>query len=293
MIEIVLSLLTQFGLYGLLALSLALVFGASRIVNLAVGDLAAIGAFVVMATSGLPFWVGVVLAVVLAVPVLWAIERGLLARLSDSPLGSLLVTWGVGMLLRQVFEVVWGSTPRSVAAPIAGSWELASGPYPVYRLIAGAIGVVVIVAVLVFVQGTRAGLRLRAVSANPTMAALLGTRPSRARTAAFVGAGVLAVLAGAVYSPLIGVYPTVGLNLLVPAFIALLLAKPGAFRAAVVGAVFVVLLQVLLRRFLADTVADALFYAIVLLLIAIRSTTLFRKAVTWISPSLVARAARA
>lgn len=272
MIELLLSVLTQFGLYGLLALSLALVFGASRVVNLAVGDFAAIGAFIVAATAGLPFWVSVIIALVVAVPILAAIERGLLARLLGSPLATMLVTWGVGMLIRQTAEVIWGATARSVPTPVPGSLELLGGPYPIYRLVAAGVGVIVIIGVLVVVYGSRIGLRLRAVSNNPTMAALLGTHPARTRTAVFVGAGLLAVLAGALYSPLLGVYPSMGLNILVPGFVALLLAKPGAFRGAVLAAVFVVLLQVVLRRFLTDTVADVCFYAIVLVLIAIRST---------------------
>lgn len=281
MIELLLSVLTQFGLYGLLALSLALVFGASRIVNLAVGDFAAIGAFVVAATVGLPFWVSVIVALAIAAPLLAAIERGLLARLLDSPLATMLVTWGVGMLIRQTCEVIWGATPRSVPSPVPGSLELFDGPYPVYRLVAAGIGIVVILATLVLVYRTRIGLRLRAVSDNPTMAALLGTHPVRTRTAVFVGAGLLAVLAGALYSPLLGVYPSMGLNILVPAFVALLLAKPGAFRGAVVAALLVVLLQVLLRRFLTDTLADACFYAVVLAVIAVRSTPFIRKVSTW------------
>lgn len=291
MIELVLSILTQLGLYGLLALSLSLVFGASRIVNLAVGDFAAIGAFVVLATSGLPFGVSILVSLIVAVPVLVAIERGVLARLRDNALATLLVTWGIGMLLRQILEVAFGSTPRSIPAPVAGSLDLADGPYPAYRLVAAAIGVVVIVLVLVLVYGSRAGLRLRAVADNSAMAALLGSHPARTRTVVFVGAGLLAVLAGGLYSPLLGVYPTLGLNILIPAFVALLLARPGSFRGAVLGAVFVVVLQVVLRRFLTDTVADALFYTLVVLLVALRSTSLHRKALSWSTRVFAARSA--
>lgn len=291
MIELVLSILTQLGLYGLLALSLSLVFGASRIVNLAVGDFAAIGGFVVLATAGLPFAVSILVSLVVAVPVLIAIERGVLARLRDNALATLLVTWGIGMLLRQVLEVAFGSTPRSIPAPVGGSIELADGPYPTYRLVAAAVGVAVIVLVVVYVYASRAGLRLRAVADNPTMAALLGSNPGRTRTTVFVVAGLLAVLAGGLYSPLLGVYPTLGLNILIPAFVALLLTRPGAFRGAVLGALFVVALQVVLRRFLTDTVADALFYTIVVLLAAFRSTSIHRKALSWSARVFAARSA--
>lgn len=291
MIEIVLSVLTQFGLYGLLALSLALVFGVSRIVNLAVGDFAAIGAFTVSATAGLPFGVSVLVAAMIAIPILYGVERGLLSRIMYSPLATLLVTWGVGMLIRQTCEVIWGATPRSVPPPVPGSVQLLEGAYPTYRIVAAAIGLVIIVGVLALLYGTRGGLRIRAVSDNPDMASLLGTHPARTRTIVFVVAGVLAVIAGAVYSPLLGVYPGLGVNLLTPAFVALLLVAPGSFRGAVVAALAVVLVQILLRRVFPDTVADVAFYALVLLIIGVRSLPLVRKALTWSSSLLSARPA--
>lgn len=289
MIDLLLSVLTQFGLFGLLALSLSLVFGVSRIVNLAVGDFAAIGAFVVFATPALPFGISVLVAIVVAIPILYGVERGLLARIMHSPLATLLVTWGVGMLIRQTCEVIWGATPRSVAAPVPGSIELPDGSYPTYRIVAGAIGLIVIVVVLAVLYGTRGGLRIRAVSDNPGMAALLGTHPARTRTGVFIAAGVLAVLAGALYSPLVGVYPSLGVNLLTPAFVALLLAAPGSFRAAALAALAVVIVQTLLRRLYPDTVADVLFYALVLVVIGARSLPFVRKALTWSTRTLVAR----
>lgn len=283
MIELLLSILTQFGLYGLLALSLALVFGVSRVVNLAVGDFATIGAFTALATSGLPFALRLVVALIVAAPLLYVIQRGLLAPVLDSPLATLLITWGVGMLIRQTCEVIFGSTPRSVPAPVEGSIPLLDGAYPTYRIVAAAVSIAVIVAVLLLVHGTRTGLRLRAVSDNPTMAALLGTQPSRTRTAVFVLAGLLAVTAGVLYSPLLGVYPSLGMNILTPAFVALLLAAPGSFRGAVAGAAAVVTVQILLRRVLPDTAAEAVFYALVLLIIGLRSVPFLRKALTWIT----------
>ncbi|MDR2320214.1 MAG: branched-chain amino acid ABC transporter permease [Microbacterium sp.] len=281
MIELVLSLFSQLGLVALLALSLSLVFGVSRIVNLAVGDLATIGAFTMVATAGLPFWVGILIGLAVSVPLLVLIERGLLSRLSGSPLASLLVTWGVGMVLRQVCELVWGATARAVPPPFDGIVTVFGVPYPSFRLVAGLVGAVAVAVVLVIAYRTRAGLRLRAVADNPTMAALLGTPPARTRTLTFVVTGFLAVLAGGLYSPLLGVHPSMGFTILIPAFVVLLLARPGSFSGTAVAALFVVALQVVLRRFFADTAADALFYVVVLVAVAVRSTPTTRRLLTW------------
>lgn len=115
------------------------------------------------------------------------------------------------------------------------------------------------------------------------MAALLGTNPARTRAAAFVVAGLLAVFAGALYAPLLGVTPSMGFPLLVPGFVALLLARPGSFRGTVVAVGLVVVLQVVLRRALSDTVADSFFYVVVLIAVVIRSNNRIRRVASWIS----------
>ncbi|WP_097185268.1 branched-chain amino acid ABC transporter permease [Blastococcus haudaquaticus] len=280
LVELALSCITQLGLYALLALSLALVFGVSRIVNLAVGDLAAVGAYAMVATAGLPFGLRIVLTLVVLAPVLYLLERGLLGRIRDG-LAGMLVTWGIGLAIRQVFEVVYTARPRSVTEPIAGSTTVLGSVYPTYRLVIAAVGLAVVVAVLVVAYRTRAGLRLRAVADNVEMAALMGTRPARTRALVFAVAGLLAVLAGALYSPLLGVTPAMGFSLLIPGFVAVLLARPASFRGAVLAVALVVALQVTLRRYFSDTVADSLFYVVVLVAVVVRANPHTRRLLSW------------
>lgn len=280
LVDIALSSVTQFGLYSLLALSLSFVFGVSGIVNLAVGDFAAVGAYAMIATADLPFAARVIATVVVAAPLLYLLERSLLGRLR-SGLAGMLVTWGIGIAIRQIFEVAYSATPRSVAAPVGGSVSVLGAVYPVYRLLIAGVGLAVTVVALVVASRTRAGLRLRAVSDNGAMAALLGTNPQRVRALTFAVAGTFAVLAGAIYSPLLGVSPSMGFNLLIPGFVALLLARPGSFRGAVVAVALVVVLQVVLRRAFTDTVADSFFYVVVLVAVVIRANPHIRRLLTW------------
>lgn len=282
LIELALSSLTQLGLHALLALSLALVFGVSRIANLAVGDFAAVGAYAAIILSDLPFVVRILFALAALTPALYLMERVLLSRVQDI-LSGMLVTWGIGLAIRQLFEVFYTSTPRSVPVPVEGSTFVLDTLYPTYRLIIAGISLVVVAIVLILAYRTRAGLRLRAVSDSPRMAALLGTNPARTRAAAFVVAGLLAVFAGALYAPLLGVTPSMGFPLLVPGFVALLLARPGSFRGTVVAVGLVVVLQVVLRRALSDTVADSFFYVVVLIAVVIRSNNRIRRVASWIS----------
>ena len=280
LVELLLSSVTQLGLYALLALSLALVFGVSRIVNLAVGDFAAVGAYAMVMTAQLPFVVRVLVTLLVLAPVLYLLERILLGRIRDV-LAGMLVTWGIGLAIRQIFEVAYTATPRSVAGPVSGSTSVLGSTYPTYRLVIAAVSLVVVAAVLVVAYRTRAGLRLRAVADNPQMAALLGTPPGHTRALVFVVAGLLAVLAGALYSPLLGVTPSMGFSLLVPGFVAILLARPASFRGAVLAVAVVVVLQVTLRRYFTDTVADSLFYVVVLVAVVVRANPHTRRLLSW------------
>ena len=189
--------------------------------------------------------------------------------------------WGVGMALRQLAEVAFGATPRSVAAPVTGSVELLGTQGPAYRLICAFVAVVVVGLVLLAAYRTRWGLTLRAVADNPAMAGLLGTDPHRLRTTAFVAGGLLAVLAGALYSPTLAVSPSMGFSLLVPTFFALLFSRPGSLATAALAALGVSALAVLLRIWLSDVVADALFYVVVIGIAAVRSRPALRRFVSW------------
>lgn len=278
--DVLLAILSQFGLYGLLTVGIAIVFAALRVVNLAHGDFAMIGAYAAATLAGVPFGWRVVVVLVATVPLLVLIERVLRRSFADG-LGSMLVTLGVGMALRQIAEVSFGATPRSVAAPISGSVDVFGAQGPAYRLVCSLIAVAVVGLVLLAAYRTRWGLTLRAVADNPVMAGLLGTDPNRLRTTAFVAGGLLAVLAGALYSPTLAVSPAMGFGLLVPTFFALLFSRPGSLAGAALAALGVSALAVLLRTWLSDVVADALFYVVVIGIAAARSRPSIRRFATW------------
>jgi branched-chain amino acid transport system permease protein len=118
------------------------------------------------------------------------------------------------------------------------------------------------------------------------MGALLGTDPRRVRSGAFVLGGLLAVLAGVLYSPVLAVNPSLGFSLLVPVFFGLLFSRPGALGTAAVAAVAVAALSVLLRAWLTDVVAEVLFYLIVIAVAALRSRPWIRRLTPWLGRTL-------
>ena len=130
-----LSVLSLFGFYALLALGMGLIFGQLGVVNVAFGDFAMAGAFVMYALQPVPFVLRVLIALLLGGAVAWAIERFLLRSLyAQGFLATLLAMWGVGIVLRQTAEAIFGSTPASVEAPVSGSISVLGVQYPTYRL---------------------------------------------------------------------------------------------------------------------------------------------------------------
>lgn len=284
LVSFALSVANLFGFYALLALGLGLIFGQLGVVNVAHGDLVMVGAYVMYALAGVPFVVrvlaAVAVAVVLGLLAEWAVLRKLYAR---GMLATLLATWGLGIVLRQLAEAVFGVTPRSVNPPLTGSVTVLGAQFPTYRLTATSVYAVVVVACLVVVYRTSLGLKLRASIDNRDMAALLGVPPRLMIAGTFAAGTVLAVLAGAVQSPTLGLTPGLGVAFLAPAFFAVLVGRPGSLTGPLLGAFLVAVLSSVLRWFFTETIAELLFFLALVILIAARPSGLSWRLPPWLS----------
>jgi branched-chain amino acid transport system permease protein/urea transport system permease protein len=288
-VPFVLSVLTLFAFYALLALGLGLIFGQLNVVNVAFGDFAMAGAFVMYGLEPVPFLPRVLIALVLGAALAWVIEKLLLRPLyAQGFLATLLAMWGVGIVMRQGAEAIFGSTPASVAAPITGSVSVLGVQYPTYRLVATAVSLLVVAAILYVIYRTDLGMRLRATIDNREMASLLGIPPRLMITSTFVFGSILAVLAGCLQSPMLGLTPHLGVSFLAPAFFAVLVGRPGSLGGPLFGAFVVALLSNSLRGLFSETTATLLFYGALIVLIAIRPQGL-----NWRRPQWTVRAGRA
>src|SRR5258708_36704483 len=120
--------------------------------------------------SGWPFLAAVPLALLLCGLLGLVVERGLIRPLYRRPFATLIATWGLSLLLRKIAEALFGLGYRNIDVPVAGTLRLLGAEYPIYRLvlIAGCIGV--LVALLLWYQNSRTGLRIKAMVGNPELA---------------------------------------------------------------------------------------------------------------------------
>ncbi len=290
LVSLLLSIFTLFGFYSLLAFGLGIIFGQLGVVNVAHGEFVMVGAFLMYAMAGIPFWPRLLVVVLLGLALGVITERLVLSRLyARGFLATLLAMWGVGIVLRQGADAVFGSTPASVAAPISGTLDVLGVQYPLYRLVITVIALAVVGCGLLLLYRSNLGMRIRATVDNRTMASLLGIPPTLIITGTFATGTGFAVLAGALQSPMLGVTPGVGVSFLAPAFFAVLIGRPGSLSGPIFGALVVAILSTLLRTYLNETVAQLILFALLIILIAVRPNGLSWRKPQWkIAPAVPA-----
>lgn len=234
------------GFYAILAAGLSLMFGVMRIINLAHGDLAIVGAFGVIALTerfGLSPWLALTLVLPVMALIGIALQRWLFARtLRAGILLPLLVTFGLGAVLQNTLYGVFGSEARSLGSALGelawASWELPGGivvgQLPVIIFV---IAVVVLGALQLLLNHTRLGRAIRAAASDPEAAALCGVDARRVHRAAAAIAVALAGLAGAALAMQATVEPYGGPTLLIQAFEAVVIGGIGSLWGTLLGGV--------------------------------------------------------
>lgn len=225
----VLNLAYELATLALTTLGLAIVFGLLGVMNMAHGEFVMLGAYsaVTVQQWGLPLIAAAPLAVVVCGSLGYVVERWLIRPLYARPFDTLLATWALAMLMRKLVEAVFGREYRNVESTLAAPVTLGSFQYPIYRLGLIALAVVVLAALFVWYRKSAAGLRVRAMTANPVLAQALGINTTRLASQAFIIGVVLAGLSGVLLAPLIRVEPGIGVDYLLDAFFVLVVGGLG------------------------------------------------------------------
>ncbi|HUL93424.1 MAG TPA: branched-chain amino acid ABC transporter permease [Burkholderiales bacterium] len=246
----------QFGLMlFLLAAGLTLVFGIMDMINLAHGSLYMLGAFLaaalVQATGS--FVLGVLLAVPATAVIGMLLEVSVLRTLyARDHLSQVLATFALILIFNEAVRIVWGSDlPLSMPAALSGPVELLPGMfYPAYRLLIIGVGAAVAALLYLLVARTRVGMLVRAGASNREMALAMGVDVRRLFTLLFGVGAALCAVAGALLGPLLAVQVGMGENILILAFVVIVIGGIGSIRGALVGAVLVGLVDTIGRAFL-------------------------------------------
>ena len=263
----------------LLAAGLSLIYGLMRILNLAHGSYYLLGAYValtvVRTTDSLLLATVAGTAAVTGLGVL--MERVFLRRLPrGEELPQALLTFGFLLIVGDLALFTWGGTPETLPPPaaFAGSLRLGTLAVPAYRLFVIAVGGAIGLLLWGLQEKTRLGAMVRAAIDDAEIAQSVGINVSLLSTAVFAVGAALAALGGVIGGPLLGVYPGADFEILLHAFVVVIIGGLGSLKGAFVGALLVGLL---------DTFGKALFpefalftiFAPMALILSIRPTGLF------------------
>jgi branched-chain amino acid transport system permease protein len=263
---------------ALIALGLTIVFGLMDVVNFAHGEFYMLGAFVGFSTlSVVPnFWIAILLAGV-AVGLLGILIEILMFKplYGREPIFHLLLTFGLGMVFREAARLIWGGETKRIVMPVSGAIEFLGMIYPLYRLIILGIGILILVSIWYFLTKTEAGATLRAASQDRQMAAVLGINVEKVYTLTFAGGVALAAIAGVLMSPIFLVYPTMGIDAILRAFIVVIVGGLGNIVGAVVASLLIGEVESLASLWISPTWAETLVFGVLIVTMVIKPSGLF------------------
>jgi branched-chain amino acid transport system permease protein len=222
-----------------------------------------------VATRG-GYWAALVLAPLTIAALGVALELAVLRPLYRRPHGAfLLVTFGLALVIGEVIRLAWGPEPRRLAAPagLNGSVFVLGEAFPVYRLFLAALGAAVALALWQTLERTRVGLLIRATAQNAEMVHALGVNVRWVRAGVFgLGCG-LAALGGVMAAPMVTAYMGMGVNVIVEAFVIVIIGGMGSFVGSVVGSLLIGAVSTFGNFYLPDFALAATYIAMIAVLV--------------------------
>jgi urea transport system permease protein len=273
------------------ALGLAITFGLMGVINMAHGEIIMVGAYTAYFTQTLfSRWFGpsgagydcyfvaaLVAAFVVAGLVGLALERGLIRYLYKRPLESMLATWGVSLVLQQLFRTIFGAANVQIYSPswLSGSAEWNDILFAYNRIFVIGFAVLVVFGTYLLLTRTSAGLQIRAVMQNRNMAASLGVSTSRVYAGTFALGSGLAGVAGACLSQIGNVGPSLGQAHIVDCFMIVVLGGVGNLVGTVCASLGVGVVDQILQPFVGAVMGKIIVLAAIILFLQWRPAGLF------------------
>lgn len=264
----------------MIALGLAIIYGAMGVINLAHGEFVMLGAYAAWALqtyAGFSIIVALPFVFVAVGAVGWIIERVIVQRLYHRPLDTILATWGIGIILQQVVRLSVGAESRFVKGPelLSGNIEIGGLVMSNYRIFVILFSLAVLAASWALMTRTEFGMKLRAVIQNRQISECYGVEAKHIYSVTFAYGAGLAGIAGALITPLFSTIPTMGTGLVVDAFLVVIVGGLGSLLGAASAAVLIGEATALFSMLFNDTLGRIAVLAGIIVLIRFRPRGLF------------------
>jgi urea transport system permease protein len=264
----------------LVALGLAIIYGTMGVINLAHGEFVMLGAYALWFLQTylhIGLVPGLVLVFALVGLVGFIVERSIICRLYSRPLDTILATWGIGIILQQGVRLSAGAELRYVKMPdfLTNPVTIFGYDESAYRIFIFVLAVALLVVTYLLIYRTEFGLRLRAVTQNREIARCFGINSGRIYALTFAYGAGLAGIAGALVSPLKSVSPDMGTGYVVDAFLVVVVGGVQSLLGTVASSYLIGQSDGVLAFLSDDTIAKAVVFLGVVVLIRLFPQGLF------------------
>jgi branched-chain amino acid transport system permease protein len=273
--DLVVASLLLGGLYVTVSIGLNLVFGVMRVMNFAHGEfvmLAMYGVYWAYEAAGIDPYVAGLLVVPLVFLVCVTLLRPFVLWLVNSPpLVQVFATLGLSIALQNLALVLWAGNFRSIQTTYSNVLvDVATTKIPLTRLVAFIVAFLVVVALHLFMKRSLFGKAVRATAQNRRTARLMGIDVERIYVLVFALGTAIAALAGVLLMPIYSVYPGVGFQLALIAFVVVVLGGLGSLPGAVLGGLLIGFVEVLSGYFIAPSMKQIVYFAVFILVLVTR-----------------------
>ncbi|MTT32185.1 branched-chain amino acid ABC transporter permease [Terrilactibacillus sp. BCM23-1] len=212
--------MNDFSFLILSAIGLAIIFGMMKIINLSHGEFIMLGAYMttLFTKAGMPLILSIFISAIGVGVFGFIIDRLVISHLYGRTLDSVVVTWGISMVLQQGMLIIFGPSLQGVSTPL-GSLSIGGSAYSIYRLLLFVISFVVLVLLYVIFMNTKFGLYSRATMQNQEIAQSMGVNTNRVYSLTFSLGAAFAGLTGGLYAPTMTISPSFGTSFLMPSFV--------------------------------------------------------------------------
>jgi len=262
---------------ALIALGLNMIFGLLHIINMAHGALYMLGAVVgwyLIEFTG-SFWIALIVAPLCVGAIGILMERGLLRKIEDKPITTIICTFGIMLAIQQLVLMIFGGSPRRISAPIPYRFPLFELQYPMMRIAIAILSILVMAGLWFFLRKTKYGLWMRAVVQDREMAVGLGIPVNKVYMWTFVLGSALAAFSGVLAAPIVSVEFMMGREVLIMAFIIVIVGGMGNLEGSVLAAVIISLIQGVGALFVPPSVATIFALGFMIIVLLIRPQGLF------------------
>jgi branched-chain amino acid transport system permease protein len=278
-VQLILIGVSQGCIYGLIALGFVMIYKATEMVNFAQGDLMMIGSFVAwsfVVGLGMNFWAGLLAAVLTMAVFGYVVDASVVRRIIGQPqFSAVILTIGLGIILRAVAGIVWGNEPLTMPTPFSGNSELMNAVIGNERLAIIIATVLLIIVLWAFFRYSRWGIAVQASSQNQMAAYYLGIPVRVVYSAVWAGAASISTLAGVLLAPITLIEPLNGL-LGIKAFAAAVIGGFGSMPGAIFGGIAIGLAEAFAGAYAPET-KETIGFVLMLVVLTIRPQGLFER----------------